>query len=165
MSKTRSTKVWPEWRRAGLHQRQRMPRVAPGCGQPRLISRLGRTGRSYRACFQHRRGGQPARVGARLPQLRVRGGRDPVHLARAQRDTDSGHCTPLAQLRSERRARPAHAALRSPRACRREVGDEHMVSSAAAHVIASGGRATAVAGTATHADDAVSRGHRVSIIA
>lgn len=146
-----------------LHQCQRMARVAPGLGQPRLISLSCRL---HRACLPHRRGGQPGRVGARLPQLRGGGRRDSVHLPRAARDTHPMHRAALAQLRSEGRARPAHAALRPPRPCRREVGDEHLVSPAATHAVASGGRATAgpMDGPATHADDALSRGHRVNII-
>ena len=71
----------------------------------------------HRACLPHRRGGQPGRVGARLPQLRGGGGRDAVHLPRAARHTHPMRRAALAQLRSERRARPAHAALRPPRAC------------------------------------------------
>ena len=120
----------------------------------------------HRACLPHRRGGQPRRVGARLPRLRGGGGRDAVHLPRAARDAHPMCRAALAQLRPEGRARPAHAALRPPRACWREVGHEHLVSPAATHAVASGGRATAgpMDGPATHADDALSRGHRVNII-
>ena len=120
----------------------------------------------HRACLPHRRCGQPGRVGARLPRLRGGGGRDAVHLPRAARDAHAMRRASLAQLRPEGRARPAHAALRPPRACWREVGHEHLVSPAATHAVASGGRATAgpMDGPATHADDALSRGHRVNII-
>eukprot|EP00964_Phaeocystis_antarctica_P052832 scaffold30961_cov36-Phaeocystis_antarctica.AAC.1 len=34
-----------------LHQRQRMPGLAPRCGQPRPISLLGRAGRPDPSCF------------------------------------------------------------------------------------------------------------------
>ena len=132
----------------------------PGQWGPRWSCRL------HRACLPHRRGGQPGRVGARLPRLRGGGGRDAVHLPRAARDAHAMRRAAMAQLRPEGRARPAHAALRPPRACWREVGHEHLVSPAATHAVASGGRATAgpMDGPATHADDALSRGHRVNII-
>ena len=39
-----------------LHQRQRMPGVAPRCGPLRPISLLGRAGQPHRPCVSHRRG-------------------------------------------------------------------------------------------------------------
>eukprot|EP00964_Phaeocystis_antarctica_P127600 scaffold91265_cov65-Phaeocystis_antarctica.AAC.2 len=40
-----------DWRSGGCLQRQIMPQAVPNFGQPRPISRLGRAGRPYRACF------------------------------------------------------------------------------------------------------------------
>ena len=152
-----------------LPQCQRMARLAPALGEPRpirLASGPRWSCRLHRPCLPRRRGGQPGRVGARLPRLRGAGRRDAVHLPRAARDAHAMRRAALAQLRPEGRARPAHAALRPPRARWRKVGDEHLVSPAATHAVASGGRATAgpMDGPATHADDALSRGHRVDII-
>eukprot|EP00964_Phaeocystis_antarctica_P070674 scaffold43060_cov56-Phaeocystis_antarctica.AAC.1 len=41
-------------RPAGFSLRQSTPQAALGSGQPRPISRLGRSGRPYRPCFPHR---------------------------------------------------------------------------------------------------------------
>eukprot|EP00964_Phaeocystis_antarctica_P042077 scaffold24096_cov64-Phaeocystis_antarctica.AAC.1 len=46
------------WLSEGCFQRQAMPQAAPGFGQPRPMSRLGRAGQPYRPWFRHR----PARL-------------------------------------------------------------------------------------------------------
>ena len=43
----------PAWLAGGCFQRQSVPQVAPSSGQAQPNSRLGRAGRSYRACFRH----------------------------------------------------------------------------------------------------------------
>ena len=55
------------WRSGGCLQRQIMPQAVPNFGQPRPISRSGRAGRPYRACFRHRslRPREPLGVGGR----------------------------------------------------------------------------------------------------
>ena len=42
------------WISGGFSQRQITPQAALSFGQPRPISRLGRSGRPYRPCFPHR---------------------------------------------------------------------------------------------------------------
>eukprot|EP00964_Phaeocystis_antarctica_P036908 scaffold21069_cov58-Phaeocystis_antarctica.AAC.3 len=44
------------WLSGGFFQRQTTPQPAQRSGQPRPISRLGRSGRPYRPCFPHRYG-------------------------------------------------------------------------------------------------------------